>query len=228
MDLSGCGRKERLHLVGCRESLGVVARQEPRLQFKDPVKADHQGHPVPCQLRLERHLVELRFAEGGEGRGSTLHGRDEALLDPDDVRGVAVLGFSGEVQRHLRLAPHRVEWIVPQQKARDNLIHTVASEGQITRLHRGAKGRPHEINRGLDRLRPESNRSHRVIDLRLVGDEAVLLDQVACQLGEATTLTVTVKDRARDKPEKGKAERGSVADPVLHTDLHHAARDQAK
>ena len=25
LDLGGCGRKERLHLVGCRESLGVIA-----------------------------------------------------------------------------------------------------------------------------------------------------------------------------------------------------------
>ena len=179
-------------------------------------------------MRLERRLVELRVAEGGEGRGPALHGRDEALLAPDDVRDVAELGFPGEVQRHLRLAPHRVEWIVPQQKACDRLVHTVASEGQITRLDRGAKGRPHEIDRGPDRLRPEGNPSHRVVDLRTVGDEAVLLDQVAGKLGETITLTVTVKDRAEDKPEKGIAVRGSAAHPVLHADLHHAAREQAK
>jgi len=64
-----------------------------------------------------------------------------------------------------------------------------------------------------------------VVDLRLVGDETVLLRQVACKLGELITLTVTMKDRAGDKAQKRKAERGSIADSVLHTDLHRAARD---
>ena len=70
------------------------------------------------------------------------------------------------------------------------MVHAVASEGQITRLNRGAKGRPHEIDRDRDRLRPECIRSHRVVDLSLVGDEAVFLDQVACKLGETITLMV--------------------------------------
>jgi hypothetical protein len=76
------------------------------------VKADHQGHPVPCPLRLERRFIDLRIAEGGEGCGPALHGRDEALLSPDDVRGE--FGFTGEVQRHFRLAPNRVQRVVPQ------------------------------------------------------------------------------------------------------------------
>ncbi len=108
------------------------------------------------------------------------------------------------------------------------MVQTIASEGQITCLDRGTKGCPHEIDRGADRLRPERNRSRRVIDLRLGGDEAVLLDQVACKLGEPISLIVTVKDWAGDKPENGKADRGSVAHPVLQADLHHEARDQAK
>jgi hypothetical protein len=53
----------------------------------------------------------------------------------------------------------------------------------------------------------------------------VLLRQVACKLGELITLTVTMKDRAGDKAQKRKAERGSIADSVLHADLHRAARD---
>jgi hypothetical protein len=32
------------------------------------------------------------------------------------------------------------------------------------------------------------------VNFRLTCDEAVLLDQVACKLGETITLTVTVKD----------------------------------
>jgi hypothetical protein len=43
--------------------------------------------------------------------------------------GIAVLGFPGEVQRHPRLAPHRVEWIVPQKKTCDRMELAVASEG---------------------------------------------------------------------------------------------------
>ena len=137
------------------------------------------------------------------------------------------LAFRAKSRRHLRLAPHRVERIVPQEKACDGLEHAVASEGQIARLDRGAKGRPHEIDRGRDRLRPEGNHSHRVVDLRLVGDEAVLLDQVACELGETITLAVTVKDRAEDSPEIAIGVRGSAARPVLHADVHHAAHVQA-
>src|SRR5260370_39780664 len=101
-------------------------------------------------LGLERGLVELRVAESGEGRGPALHVCDEALLARDLVRGIAVLGFPGEVQRHLRLAPHHVEWIVPQEKVCDRLEHAVAGEGQITRLNRGANGRPTENDRGAE------------------------------------------------------------------------------
>lgn len=90
---------------------------------------------------------------------------------------------------HLRLAPHRVERIVPQEKSRDNLVWAIASEAQITSLNRGAKGRSHEIDRGAARLRPEGYGPCRVVDLRLVGDETVLLRQVACKLGELITLT---------------------------------------
>jgi hypothetical protein len=94
------------------------------------------------------------------------------LLVQDHVPEVAEPGFPADVQGLLRLAPHRVEWIVPQEKACERSVHTVASEGQITRLDRGAKSRPHEIDRGRDWLRPESNYSHRVVDLRLICDEA--------------------------------------------------------
>ena len=51
------------------------------------------GIRSPGQLRLERRLVELRIAEGGEGCGPALHGRDEALLAHDNVRDVAYLAF---------------------------------------------------------------------------------------------------------------------------------------
>ena len=72
---------------------------------------------------------------------------------------VVVLGLSGEVQRHLRLAPHHVEWVVPQEKVReDRHEHAKASEGRITRLNRGANARPQEIDRGRDRLRPNGDR----------------------------------------------------------------------
>src|SRR6266404_4399683 len=149
-------------------------------------------------MRLERHLIELRVAEGGKGRGSALHVRDEALLTTDDVRDVRVLGLSRKFQRYLRLTPHRIERIVPQEKAFDRLRHTVASESQITRLNRGPEGCPHEIDCGCDRLRPDGDVSHCVVDLGLVGDEAVLLDKVACELHEAITVGVAMEDRAEE------------------------------
>src|SRR6266481_9661655 len=109
----------------------------------------------------------------------------------------------------------------------NGLAHAVASIGQTTRLGRGAKGRPHEIDRGRDWLCPEGNYSHRMVDLRMVGDKAVLLDKVAGEFGESIPLAVTVKDRAEDIPKKGIAVRGSAARPVLHADVHHAAHERA-
>ena len=70
--------------------------------------------------------------------------------------------------------------------------------------------------------------SHRMVDLRLVGDEAVFLDKIACELGETITLAVTVKDRAENMPEIATAVRGRAAHPVLHADVHHAAHEQGK
>jgi hypothetical protein len=63
------------------------------------------------------------------------------------------------------------------------------------------------------------------MDFGLVGEEAVLIDQIACKLGAALTLTVTVKDRADNKTEKDIAVRRSTAHSVLHADVHHAARE---
>src|SRR6267378_358176 len=179
-------------------------------------------------MRLECRLIELRATEGGEARGPALHGSDEALLAPDYVLGVAVPGLPGDVQRHLRLAPHCVEWIVPQQKTWDDLVHSITSERQIARLDRGASRRAHALDRGFDRLCPERDRSRRVVDLRLVGDKAVLFNEIAGKPGETIAFAVTVKDRAGYKSEKSKAECGSVADSVLHADLYCTAGDHAE
>src|SRR5260370_27986837 len=148
------------------------------------------------------------------------------MVAADAAHAVAVPGFPGEVKRHLRLAPHRAEWIVPKEKACHRLEHTVTGEGQITRLNRGANGHPIEVDRGGDRLRPEGNYSHRVVDPRLVGDEAVLLDQVAGEFGETLAIAVTVKDRSEHSPQIAIGVCGSAARPVLHADLHHAAQMQ--
>src|SRR6202051_4428177 len=121
----------------------------------------------------------MRIAEVGEGRGSALHGRDEALLAYDSIRYVAEPGLPDEVQALLRLSPHHVERIVPQQKDTDGSEHTVASGGQIPGLGRAAKGQPIEIDRSRDWLCPERSYSHRNAGLCLVGDEAVFVDQIA-------------------------------------------------
>ncbi len=57
-------------------------------------------------------------------------------------------------------------------------------------------------------------------------DKVVLLDQVASDLGETITLTVTMKDQPEESPATVGV-RGSVAHPVLYADIHHAAREQA-
>src|SRR5260370_35377949 len=110
----------------------------------------------------------------------------------------------------------------------NGLAHTVASVGQIACLGRGAKGRPHEIDRRRDWLCPGGNYSHRIVDLCPVGDESVLLDQVTRELGETKTLSVTVKGRAEDKPEPAIGVRGRSPRPMLQADVHHAAQVQAR
>ncbi len=108
-------------------------------------------------MGLERGLVEVRITEGGEGRGPSLHGRYEALLAHDGIRIVTEFRFADEVQCYLRLAPHRVERIVPQQKDGDRSGNAVTSGGQVPRLDCGAKGRAIEIDRSRDWLCPEAN-----------------------------------------------------------------------
>ena len=58
-----------------------------------------------------------------------------------------------------------------------------------------------EIDRGRDRLRPGGNHSRTYVDFRLICDEAVLVDQVACKLGETIAVTVTVKGRTKGEPQ---------------------------
>ena len=68
------------------------------------------------------------------------------------------------------------------------------------------------------------------VDLRVVGGEAVLLDQVAGKPAEAVAFAVTVKGRSNDKPEASISisVRGSATHSVLYADVHHAVREQAK
>ncbi len=91
------GPQQRVRLLGGSQCCYVLARQEPGLQFGDPVPGDREAYPLPCQLRLERRLVELRVGEGGEGCGPALHGREEALLDYDAIRDVTKPGLPGKV-----------------------------------------------------------------------------------------------------------------------------------
>jgi hypothetical protein len=72
-----------------------------------------------------------------------------------------------------------------------------------------------------------SSYAHGIVGLRLVGNEAVFLDEVAGEFGESIPLAVTMKDRADDVPELGIAVRGSAAHPVLHAEVRHAAHEQA-
>ena len=150
----------QLRFVSCAESLGIVARHEPRLQFERPVPEDQQGHPIPRHLRFERRLVKVLVIETGKGFSPALHGRNEALLTPDNVRDVAILGFSGLVQRDFGLAPNRIERIIPQQKSCDQRHQTVASGDQITRLNCRSERRTHEFQRARNRLRPNGDVSH--------------------------------------------------------------------
>src|ERR1700728_824011 len=103
--------------------------------------------------------------------------------------------------------------------------HAVASKSQIPHLDRSAKGRPREVDRARDRLCPDGNCSHRRVGLCLTGDEAMLRDKVATELGETITLAITVQHRAEGKPQKAKGVRGYAARPMLYADVYHAAQE---
>ena len=111
---------------------------------------------------------------------------------------VLVPGFPDEIQALLRLAPHRVERIVPQEKICDNFVHAEAGVGQIPRLNRSAKSSTHEIDRGPDRLSPERGDSRRLVDFRSRGDKAALIDEGAGEAGETVRVRITAKHRAED------------------------------
>jgi hypothetical protein len=99
------------------------------------------------------------------------------------------------------------------------LIAQFASSGDL--------GRPHEIDRSRDRLRPEGDRSHRILDLRMIVDKAVLFDKITGEFDETVGITVTMKDRSEHGTPGTIRVRGSAICPVLHADLHLAAREQA-
>src|SRR5271156_4350130 len=67
-----------------------------------------------------------------------------------------------------------------------------------------------------------------MVDLRVVGGEGVLLDQVAGNPGQAVAFAVTVKVRSKDRPEASIGVGGSAAHPVLYAEVYHATREQAK
>src|SRR5260370_773056 len=53
------------------------------------------------------------------------------------------------------------------------------------------------------------------------------VEKVAGEFGETMTISVTTKDQSEHNPPIAIGVRGSVARPVLHADLHHAAQLQA-
>ena len=66
-----------------------------------------------------------------------------------------------------------------------------------------------------------------MVDLRMVGDKAVLLDKVAGEFDETEGIAVAVKDRSEHRPPIAIGVRGRAARPVLHANLHQAAPEQA-
>ena len=64
-----------------------------------------------------------------------------------------------------------------------------------------------------------------MVDLRMVGDEAVFLDQLTCEFGESIPFAVAMKSWSEDMPEDTKGVSGSTARPVLHAEVHHAAHE---
>ena len=121
------------------------------IQYEQIIK----GIPARGELGLERRLVELRVAEGGEACGAALHGGDEALLAYDHVRGVVVLAFRAKSSaisdsRHtassgsFRRRRSEINMNMPMQAKVGSPVSIAAR-----------MPRAQEIDRGRDRLRPD-------------------------------------------------------------------------
>ena len=109
----GLARSGRCLFHDRRQYRYLIFRRFARLLYAYYLRADHRGRPVPPSVRLERRLVELRVAEGGEGRGPALHGRDEALLAHNGVPTSPEPGFSDKSRGSspTRATPRRVFWM---------------------------------------------------------------------------------------------------------------------
>ncbi len=92
------------------------------------------------------------------------------MLDHDHVRDVAESGLPNELQVPLRLEPHLVERIVPHHEFCHEMPLAVASIRKLTGLGCAAKGWSDEVEGCRNRLRPESDCSHRIEYLCLAGD----------------------------------------------------------
>jgi hypothetical protein len=133
------------------------------------------------------------------------------LLAYEHGRAVVVTRIAGEIHRHLRLAPHHVEWLVSQVTVHNGYRHPIATKGRIASISRGAKAGFSEFNRSPDRLRPAGNDRRHDQDFTPDCYEAVLLDQVACKPGEAITFVEMVKNRPEDSPHVAKGVGGITA-----------------
>ena len=88
------------------------------------------------------------------------------------------------------------------------VAHTIASVGRIARLGCGPKGRPMEINRTRDRLRPEGNYSHGKVDLSAVGAE--LNRSIAYASEIITRNSQLFHHSVQGRPGQPEASRGSA------------------
>src|ERR1700730_11485085 len=204
-----------LRLPGRGESRLVVAGHEACLEFENPVPTDHRGHSVLRELRLERTFIEHRISERGEVGGLPSHVANEPLLADDNVDHIAKLGLAGEVETALRLWPYLVEVIASQEKVREEVVAAVAGDRQVTSFKAGAEGRADVPDGGLRRLRPEGHHLHREVGLRLVGDDAVLLNKFTGEPAEAVAVVIPVEYRPENDSEPGEAGCGRVGRSIF-------------
>ncbi len=128
-----------------------------------------------------------------------------------------------EIQAGLRLTPDRFKRIAPEQPDPDHQRVAVTGRGDVPRFGRDPARRPHEIERGPERLGPQGDTSHRQVHLGFVSGEAVLLGQVAGELGEGVTIAIAAEYRAKRSRQKHKGGRRGAAYAMLQADARHAA-----
>ena len=119
-------------------------------------------------------------------------------------------------------------WSPAQKEVRDGVVAAVTGNAEIASFDAGAECCPDVVKGDSDRLYPEDDHLHREVGSRSVGQEPMLLDEVAGELAKAVAVGIAVESRAQRRSKPGIGLCRGVGGPVFHAQIHHVAEMQAE